>query len=129
MLTHQLVRLGETKGNGALGKLLVHFVCTTDQSICSNSAILGATDSLSTHTNVSQFVSQEAVFISICFIGAGRLHPRYLRIIYTAICTDLVFKLVTTYQLPLVAMPLVTGNAHLWVGALSVLIHLAGHYR
>ena len=44
--------------DGALGKLLVHFVCTTDQSICSNSAILGAPDSLSTGVDVSQFVSQ-----------------------------------------------------------------------
>jgi len=45
--------------------------------------------------------------------GGMQGHPRHLRIIYTASYTDWVFTLITTYQLPLAAMPCVTGNAHL----------------
>jgi hypothetical protein len=73
--------------SGAPEIRLVHFVCTTGQSICSNSAILGATDSLSTGVDVSQFVLQ---------LGVGRTPPPVPTYIYTGCFTDWVQTLVTT---------------------------------
>ena len=78
MLANQLVRLGETKDMAHPRGGLVHFVCTTDQSTCSNPAILGATGSLSTGVDVSQFVLQ---------LGVGGTPPPVPTYIYTANCT------------------------------------------
>ena len=70
MLTHQLVSYGETDEMAHPRRWVVHFLCITDQSICSNSAILSVTDWLSTGTDVSQFVLQW-----MCQFTVGEIAP------------------------------------------------------
>ena len=70
MLTHQLVSYGETDEMAHPRRWVVHFLCITDQSICSNRAIVCATESVSTGGSVSQFVLQW-----MCQFTVGEIAP------------------------------------------------------